>query len=130
MPTSNNITLIGNLTRDPEIKTFDKYTVCSFGIAWNTPFKKEDGTSFFDVEIWGKKGEAFARFHKKGDKAYVSGYIEQESWKDKETGKVRYSYRIKAEDFDLRPKGGGSDQGGTASPQQGDQQPTPGEIPF
>lgn len=95
MSSFNKVILMGNLTRDPEVKYTQSGTaICSFSLALNERYKARDGewterTSFIDCTIWDKRGEAFAKFHKKGSKAFVEGALKQESWEDKESGDKR-----------------------------------------
>jgi len=74
--------IIGNLTRDPEVKTTSGgLEICTGSIAVNEWRKdKEDYVSYYDFTIFGKTGAAFARNHAKGDKALVEGKLRQERW--------------------------------------------------
>ena len=75
----NKVFLIGNLTRDPELRVTPKGTaICQFGLAVNRQFKDESGatrdeTTFVDIEAWGKQGELVAKYLTKGSPAMVEG---------------------------------------------------------
>jgi len=95
--------LIGNLTRDPELRVTPKGTaICQFGLAINRQFKDESGaqrdeTTFVDCEAWGKQGENIAKYLTKGRPAYVEGRLKLDSWDDKTTGQKRSKLKIVVE---------------------------------
>ena len=84
----NKVFLIGNLTRDPELRMTPKGTaICQFGIAVNRQFKDESGatrdeTTFVDIEAWGKQGETIAKYCIKGRPLYVEGRLKFDQWED------------------------------------------------
>lgn len=88
---SNSITVIGNLTRDPELRfTQSGQALCGFAIASNRRKRKqgsetewEDVTSFFNCTAWGTLGENAAASLSKGDRVIASGYMEQRSFENK-----------------------------------------------
>ena len=90
MPTLNKVMLIGNLTRDPELrKTPAGKTVVSFGLATNRNWTQENGekreeTDFHRIVAWGKLGELCNKFLKKGRLIYVEGRLHSHSWTDNE----------------------------------------------
>ena len=96
----NQVTLTGNLCRDPEIRMAkNNFAVVSCAIAVNHSAKDASGgykdeVSFFDLTLFGKSGEAFARFHKKGQSIMVSGRLKQNTWIDDNTGKNRSKVEI------------------------------------
>lgn len=105
MKSLNVVHLIGNLTKDPEIKAMEKTdnVLCRFSIAvnevwYNKQDEKQEYTSFFDCTCWGKRGEALAKFHQKGDPIFISGKLRQDKWEDK-NGDKRYSVSIIVDDF-------------------------------
>jgi single-strand DNA-binding protein len=82
---SNSVTLIGNLTRDPELRyTTGGRGVASFGLAVNRRYQQngewQEQTSFFNVVCWGELGENAAATLTKGSRAIVTGRLEQRSW--------------------------------------------------
>lgn len=99
----NQVTLTGNLTVDPELRESSKgLAVVKCAIAVNQSFRDGSGeykgeVSFFDLVIFGKTGEAFAKFHKKGNPVMVSGRIKQNSWLDENTGKNRSKVEVVVE---------------------------------
>jgi single-strand DNA-binding protein len=103
----NVVILSGNLTKDPELKFTPKgHAVCEFTIANNKKWKTELGeqkerVAFISCVMWGNRGEAFAKYHKKGAKAMVRGELVQESWDDKETGKKQTKTRVQAEEWEF-----------------------------
>jgi single stranded DNA-binding protein len=103
----NSLTLAGRLTRDPELRNLPSgTTVCNCGIAVNRRFKGSDGTQreetlFVDFEIFGKRGEAFKRYHFKGDPAFIDGYLKLETWDDKITGAKRSKHVMAVENWEF-----------------------------
>ena len=87
----NNSTLFGNLVRDPELKfSQGGLAIVTGSVATNRWRKdKDDYVSYLDFKIFGKRGEAFASNHAKGDKVLLVGYPEQERWEDKNGGGKR-----------------------------------------
>lgn len=99
----NQVTIMGNLVRDPEVRfTQSGLAICNATIAVNKKRKdKEDKVAFIDVTIWDKRGEAFAKFHKKGDQALVSGELEMDSWEDKNGGGKRTKLKVVAHSWEF-----------------------------
>ena len=90
MPSANQVTLCGHLTRDPELRFTTKgLAVCSFGLAVLQKFGENEKTSFFDVKCWRGTAEVAGAELRKGSAAVVLGTLDTESWKDKETGNPR-----------------------------------------
>jgi single-strand DNA-binding protein len=100
MSQPNIVTYGGNLTRDPEIRYTLKGTACCDITIANTEKwtaengQKKERTCFAGATIWGKSGEVFAQYHKKGQQCLVSGKLTQETWEDKESGKKREKTKI------------------------------------
>lgn len=98
----NTITIVGNLTQDPTQRYTSNGTgVCSFSVAVNERFtdkagEQQERTSFVDVSAWGDLGEHVAESLHRGDRAIVTGKIQQDTWEDKETGGKRSKLAIKA----------------------------------
>jgi single-strand DNA-binding protein len=122
----NVVILHGNLTADPVVRYTPKgQAICEFGIAINKRWKTESGeerekVGFFGCYIWGKRGEAFAQFHRKGGKALVRGELAQESWEDKETGKKHSKTRVEVTDWEFA---GGKREEAQAAPAPRAQKP-------
>lgn len=108
MSSKNASSLIGNLTADPNVqKTPAGDVVCNIRLALNRKFRRagatelEEETTFVDVAIWGSRGEAFARMHKKGDLASIDGRLKNDEWTDKTTGQKREKLKIVCEEWYL-----------------------------
>ena len=113
----NKAILIGNLTRDPELKQTNNGTnVCTFSIAVNRRFASADGTrpvDFFTIVAWRQLGENCHKFLKKGSKVGICGEIQTRSYEAQDGGK-RYVTEINADEVEfLSPKGEGSMGGGS-----------------
>ena len=126
MASENLVILIGNLTRDPEMRVTPKGTaVTKFGLAVNRKFKGEDGAereevTFIDIEAWGKTAETIQKHCVKGRPLYVKGRLKLDQWEDKTTQQKRSKLKVVLENFqfiggrgDGAPGGGGP--GGDAS---------------
>ena len=97
----NKVELIGNLTADPDVQHTKAGTaVCNVRLAHNRHYtqdgKEVKETTFVDIAIWGKTGENFAHFHRKGDLAAVFGYLRTDEWTDKNTGQRRSALKVTA----------------------------------
>ncbi|AWI08364.1 single-stranded DNA-binding protein [Ereboglobus luteus] len=127
MASFNQVILIGNLTRDPELRVTPRGTsICQFGIAVNRTYKDESGNSkeevnFFDIEAWGKQGEVISKFMSKGRPIFVQGRLKQDSWEDKATGQKRSKVKIVLEGFQFIGSRDGGQQGGGSSEENFDQ---------
>ena len=103
MPNFNSVTIMGNLTRDPELRVTPKGTaICQFGLAINRRFKAEDGqqrdeTTFVDCEAWSKTAELIAKYLAKGRCALVQGRLKFDQWEDKTTGQKRSKLKVVVE---------------------------------
>jgi len=78
-----NATIIGNPTRDPETRHVGDGTVTNFNIAVNRKVGTKEYVTFVGCSLWGKRGESFAQYHRKGDKAAVSGTLYNEDYQEK-----------------------------------------------
>ncbi|MEY2906224.1 MAG: single-stranded DNA-binding protein [Verrucomicrobiota bacterium] len=119
MANLNKVMLIGNVTRDPEIKYTPKGSaVTDLGIAVNRVFTPEGGerreeTTYVDVTLWGRQAEIAGEYCKKGRSIYIEGRLQLDSWEDKTSGQKRSKLRVVAENFQLLgPRPGGSGGGG------------------
>ena len=99
-----NITISGNVTKDAELRTAGSSKVCGFSVAVNGFANKEKTVHYFDVSIWGKRGENAVQFATKGAKITVAGDLGTRE----HNGKTYLT--INASDF--TPMGGGQAQGG------------------
>ena len=117
----NKVFLIGNLTRDPEIKALPSGSkVASIALATNRTWKDQNGarqesTEYHNLVSFGKQAETLAQYCKKGSSLYVEGRIQTRSW-DGQDGVKRYRTEIVIDTFQFGPKaGGGSSAGITQS---------------
>lgn len=99
----NRVVLVGNLTRDPELKQIQSGTsICTFSIASNYVYgsgnEKKENVSYFNCLFWGKGGEVFAQYAKKGQKVSVDGRLQQRRWQDKD-GNNRQIVEIVVDNF-------------------------------
>jgi len=114
----NKVFLIGNLTRDPELRVTPKGTaICQFGLAVNRQFKDESGqtrdeTSFIDIEAWGKQGELVSKYLTKGSPAMVEGRLKLDQWEDKQSGQKRSKLKVVLENVQFLSGGNRGGQGG------------------
>jgi single-strand DNA-binding protein len=123
----NKVFLIGNLTRDPELRVTPKGTpICQFGIAVNRQFKDESGatrdeTTFVDIEAWGKQGELVSKYLSKGSLAMVEGRLKFDQWEDKTSGQKRSKLKVVLDNVQfLSSKGSGGGGGGGQGAPSGD----------
>ena len=122
MPNFNKVFLMGNLTRDPQLKyTQSQMAVCDFGLAINRKMRLASGemkeeTTFVDVTAWGKQGEAISKYVTKGRPLFVEGRLTLDQWQDKD-GQKRSKLRVTLEKFEFLDSGGrgGAAQGGGGS---------------
>lgn len=125
MASLNKVMLIGNLTRDSELKYLPSGSaILEFRLAVSRKFKKADGTDgeetcFVDVSLWGKRGEAVAQYLTKGKPLFVEGRLKLDEWEDKESGAKRSKLTVVAENIEFlggRSDGaGGGERAGGAS---------------
>ena len=122
MANVNKVILIGNVTRDPEIKYTPKGTaVVDLGLAINRFIPASEGnekreeTTFVDVTLWGRQAEVANEYAKKGRPVYIEGRLQLDSWEDKQSGQKRSKLRVVGENLQLlgsREGGGGGGGGG------------------
>lgn len=124
MANLNKVMLIGNLTRDPELRHTPKGTAVSeISLAINRNWTNEQGqkqedTTFVEVTLWGRQAEVVQQYVTKGSPIYIEGRLQLDSWDDKETGKKRSKLRVIGENFQfLSSKPSGQSGGGTSTPQ-------------
>ncbi len=117
----NKAIIIGNLTRDPEIKALPSgIKVCNFAVATNRTWKdkngaKQESTDYHNVVVFGRQAEIIAQYMKKGSSIMVEGRMQTRSW-DADGGK-KYRTEIIADTFQFGPKssGGGNYAGGAGA---------------
>lgn len=123
MASFNKVILVGNLTRDPEVKyTSGGTAVAEIGLAVNRTWfdqkanERRDETTFVDVTLWGRQAEIAGEYLAKGRSVLIEGRLQLDSWDDKETGKKRSKLRVVGEQMTmLGSRGDGGGDGGSAS---------------
>ncbi len=116
----NRATIIGNLTRDPELKSLPSgVKVASFSVATNRVWydqnkQKQEATDYHNIVAFGRPAETIAQYMKKGSSIYVEGRLQTRSWE--QDGKKNYRTEIIAEKFQFGPKAGGTGVGPASSP--------------
>lgn len=130
--------LIGNLTRDPELRVTPKGTsIAQFSLAINRRFKGSDGNDaeevvYVDCEAWAKTGETIAKYVTKGRPLFVEGRLKLDQWEDKTSKEKRSRMKVVVENFQFL---GGQNQSGSNS--EGEPQrstapsaPESGDVPY
>ena len=131
MANLNNVMLIGNLTRDPELRYTPKGTaVTDIGLAINRIWKDEQGqkqeeTTFVDVTLWGRQAELAQQYLTKGNPVYIEGRLNLDTWDDKTTGQKRSKLKVIGENLQFLSSGkssgatGGQPASRPAAPRSG-----------
>jgi single-strand DNA-binding protein len=149
MASFNKVILLGNLTRDPEVRYTPKGSaVCDLGLAVNRNYTLDNGekreeVTFVDVVLWARLAEIAGEYLKKGRPVFIEGRLQMDSWDDKQTGQKRTKLRVVGETMQLiggRPGGaaGGESQEAERPPRAAGKPPASGapaapdddEIPF
>ena len=138
MANFNKVLLIGNLTRDPEVRYTPKgKAIATITLAVNRAWTSESGekkeeVTFVDVDVWGRQAETIGQYMSKGRPLFVEGRLRLDQWDDKETGQKRSRLKVVCENFQFigAPKGGAgggeiSDQPPVAKPSRGRSAPAP-----
>jgi single-strand DNA-binding protein len=118
MANLNKVMLMGNLTRDPEVRYTPKGTaVAELGLAINRVYSAENGekreeTTFVDVTLWGRTAEIAGEYLKKGRPVFIEGRLQLDSWDDKQTGQKRSKLKVVGEAMQLMGSRGGGEGGG------------------
>jgi len=146
MASFNKVILLGNLTRDPEVRYTPKGSaVCDLGIAVNRVYTTDSGerreeVTYVDVVLWARLAEIAGEYLTKGRPVFIEGRLQMDSWDDKQTGQKRTRLRVVGESMQLlggRSGGGGAaevtgDSRQTSAPPKssGRAEPDEDEIPF
>ncbi len=137
MTSFNKVILLGNLTRDPEVRyTPNGIAVASFAIAVNRKYKQGEETkeevSYIDIVVFGKQAESCGQYINKGDAVLIDGRLQQRRWDDKETGQKRSKVEVVAQSVNFMPKRQSAGHaGGQGHPEPAPEAPVDeGEIPF
>ena len=149
MASFNKVILLGNLTRDPEVRYTPKGSaVCDLGLAVNRQYtldsgEKREEVTYVDIVLWSRLAEIAGEYLKKGRPVFIEGRLQLDSWDDKQTGQKRTKLRVIGETMQLlgsRPSGSAGG-GGEESPRAGNKtapppkpaaagEPDDDEIPF
>jgi single-strand DNA-binding protein len=149
MASFNKVILLGNLTRDPEVRYTPKGTaVTELGMAVNRVYTADNGekreeTTFVDVTLWGRTAEIAGEYLKKGRPVLIEGRLQLDSWDDKQSGQKRSKLKVVGEGLQLiggRPGGGGGGEESSSAPRSSSKsapppkaapsEPDDDEIPF
>ena len=124
MANLNKVMLIGNLTRDPEIRyTAGGTAVAEISLALNRVWNNEAGqkqeeTTFVEVTFWGKTAELAHKYLAKGRPLYVEGRLQLDSWEDKQTGKKRSKLKVVGETLQFISDGKSRGESAASPPPQ------------
>jgi single-strand DNA-binding protein len=138
MANLNRVLLIGNLTRDPEVRYTPKGTaVTDISIAINRVIGSEEGerreeVTFVDVTLWGRQAEIAQQYLTKGRGVFIEGRLQLDTWDDKQTGQKRSRLKVvgeRLEFVDSRPAQGQGEAPGGPKPATGRPAPAPHPQP-
>ncbi|MCH2135741.1 MAG: single-stranded DNA-binding protein [Phycisphaerales bacterium] len=137
MASLNRVLLMGNLTRDVEVKyTANNTAVANIGLAVNRRYKSGDDwkeeTTFVDCEAWGRTAETMGKYLSKGRPVFIEGRLKLDEWQDRD-GNRRTKLLTVVENFqfiDSRSGGGGGNRGESSQPQSAPQPVSNDDIPF
>ncbi len=128
MASYNKVLLMGNLTRDVQLKHTSSQAVADISIAVNRKFRTKDGqereeVTFVDCECWGPRAEVIAKFFSKGKPIFIEGRLKLDSWEDKD-GQKRSKLKVSIDSFEFvggsgGPGGGPGGGGGEYTREEG-----------
>lgn len=121
----SNVTLVGNLARDPESRQAGEYNVTRLVVAVNDP-RQKDKVSYVDVEAWGKLGEICQKYLEKGRQVLANGRIVQDTWE--KDGKTNSKLYVKADNVQFL--GGKGEKTENANASESNSQAGDEDIPF
>lgn len=133
MASFNKVILMGNLTRDPELRYTPKGTaIARFGLAVNRVWRTETGdqkeeVTFVDIDAYGRQAETVSQYMKKGSPILVEGRLRLHQWEDKQTSQKRSVLRVDLENFKF--VGPAGQREGGAAPEAPRARPTPAAPP-
>jgi len=132
MASFNKVILMGNLTRDPELRYTPKgMAIAKIGLAVNRQWRSESGeqkeeVTFVDVDVWGRTAENVGQYMRKGSPILIEGRLRLDQWDDKQTGQKRSKLGVTAETVQFLG-GGQRTEGGAPVPRP--QRPAPAAAP-
>jgi single-strand DNA-binding protein len=152
MASFNKVILMGNLTRDPELRYTPKGTaIAKIGLAVNRVWTTETGekreeVTFVDVDVFGRTAENVGQYMRKGSPILIEGRLKLDQWDDKQTGQKRSKMGVVAETVQFLGSPRGAEGGGEAAPRAraaapaaavpaaeplaGDEPPASDDVPF
>ena len=113
----NKAFIIGNLTRDPELKALPSgIKVCSFSVATNRVWKdkngaKQEAADYHNIVVFGRQAETVAQYMKKGSQVMVEGRMQTRSWDDQASGTKKYRTEVIADRVQFGSNGAGKTNG-------------------
>src|SRR6185436_13482480 len=122
MASFNRVILVGNLTRDPELRYTPKGTaIAKIGLAVNHKWRSESGelkeeVTFVDVEVWSKTAENVGQYMRKGSPILIEGRLKLDTWDDKQTGQKRSKLLVVGETVQFLSSGNRPAADGTSAP--------------
>ncbi len=122
MANLNKVMLIGNLTRDPEVKYTPKGTaIAEIGLAVNRVYttpqgEKKEEVTFIDVTLWERLAELAGQYLRKGRPVFIEGRLQLDTWDDKQTGQKRSKLRVRGETMQFLGSRGDGEGGGGGGP--------------
>lgn len=126
MASFNKVILMGNLTRDVEVRyTPSGSAVCDLGLAVNRTWfdkqanEKREEVTFVDVTLWGRQAEVAGEYLGKGCGVMIEGRLQLDQWDDRETGQKRSKLKVIGENMTMLPGGGNNGQGRSQQTQYG-----------
>ena len=134
MASFNKVILLGNLTRDPEVRYTPKGSaVCDLGIAINRQYtldsgEKREEVTYVDVVLWSRLAEIAGEYLKKGRPIFIEGRLQLDTWDDKQSGQKRSKLRVIGETMQLlggRPPGAGAAEGAEGGRESRPSKPAP-----
>ena len=121
MASFNKVILLGNLTRDPQLRNTQSSSVAEFGIAVNRKFKTAAGEDreevcFVDCTAWGKQADTINQYCRKGSQLLIEGRLKLDAWEDKQGGGKRSKLSVVVEGFQFTGSPRGESQSGQSDP--------------
>ncbi len=140
MSSFNKVILMGNLTRDPEMRyTTSGTAIANISLAVNRKWYNEarelqEEVTFVTVDAFGKQAETIGQYFKKGNPIFLEGHLHQDQWVDKQTGEKRSRLKVVLRNFQFLPSGQSREGGSPPSPRRSaadsePQRPPPNQLP-
>lgn len=132
MSSFNKVILMGNLTRDPQVRRTPTTSVAEIGLAVNRSWfdkasnSRKEEVTFVDVTLWGRQAEVAGEYLQKGKSVLIEGRLQLDQWEDKESGQKRSKLRVVCESMQML---GGKPDGDRKPQEQPRADPFTGGIP-